>query len=73
MGETLADEYPVTAMTRPPGLTVQQPQETHKTVISSRRGKAPPVEPYTGEDPDILWEEWLSMFDRAASWNGWTE
>ena len=31
------------------------------------------MEPYTGENPDILWEEWLPMFERAASWNGWTE
>ena len=40
---------------------------------TARRGKAPPVEPYTGENPDILWEEWFPMFERAASWNGWTE
>ena len=36
-------------------------------------GKAPRVELNTGENPDIPWEEWLPMFERAASWNGWTE
>jgi len=34
-------------------------QEVSVTTPSVRRGKAPPVEPYTGENPDILWEEWL--------------
>ena len=32
-----------------------------------------PVEPYTGKDPGIPWEEWIPMFEKAASWNGWTE
>ena len=54
-------------------LTLQAPQEVGSSVTITRRGKAPPVEPYTGENPDILWEEWLPMFERAASWNGWTE
>ena len=39
----------------------------------ARQGKAPPVEPFTGEKPDILWEDWISMFERAAVWNGWEE
>ena len=30
-------------------------QEVSVTAPSVRRGKAPPVEPYTGESPDILW------------------
>jgi len=38
-----------------------------ETITNVRRGK---VEPYTGENPDMLWEEWLPMFERAASWNG---
>ena len=54
-------------------LTLQAPQEVGSSVTIARRRKAPPVEPYTGENPDILWEEWLPMFERAASWNGWTE
>ena len=56
-------------------LTMPSPHthEVPDTVAAARRGKAPPVEPYTGENPDLLWEEWLPMFERAASWNGWTE
>ena len=37
------------------------------------RGKAPPVDPFTGEQPDVLWEDWLSTFERASIWNGWSE
>ena len=37
------------------------------------RGKAPPVDPFTGEQPDVLWEDWLSTFERASTWNGWSE
>ena len=36
-------------------------------------GKAPPVDPYTGEDPEVRWEDWLPTFERAASWNKWTD
>ena len=39
----------------------------------ARRGKVPPVEPFTGERSDQLWEEWLPMLERAAFWYGWSE
>ena len=39
----------------------------------TRRGKAPPVEPFTGERPDVLWEDWIPTLERAAAWNGWEE
>ena len=38
-----------------------------------RRGKAPPVEPFTGEDPECRLDDWLPTLRRAADWNGWTE
>ena len=39
----------------------------------ARHGKALPVEPFTGEKPDVLWEDWIPTFERAAVWNGWKE
>jgi len=36
-----------------------------------RRGKAPPVTVFSGEDPDVRFSDWLSSLDRAAEWNGW--
>ena len=38
-----------------------------------RRGKAPPVDQYTGGDPNIRFDNWLPALQRAARWNGWTD
>ena len=38
-----------------------------------RRGKAPPVDPFSAEGLDEHWDEWLPTFERAAEWNGWTD
>ena len=37
------------------------------------RGKAPAVDPFTGEQQDVLWEDWLPTFERASTWNGWSK
>ena len=34
-----------------------------------RKGKAPPVDPFTGENPDIMLDDWLPSLDRASEWN----
>ena len=39
----------------------------------TRRGKAPPVEPFTGENAEVQFEDWLPTLERAAAWNGWSE
>ena len=36
-----------------------------------RRGKALPVEPYTGEDESIQLDDWLPTLERAGQWNDW--
>ena len=43
------------------------------TGSASRRGRAPPVDHYTGENPEIRFDDWLPSLVRASSWNGWTE
>ena len=40
---------------------------------TSRRGRAPPVDPFSGEAPDVLFEDWMPGLLRAAEWNGWSE
>ena len=42
-------------------------------ISTTRRGKVPPIEPFTGEGVDMLFEEWLPSFERTATWNGWSE
>lgn len=36
-------------------------------------GRAPPVDPFTGEKADVLLDDWLPSLERAGTWNGWTE
>ena len=38
----------------------------------TRRGKAPPIEFFSGEDPAHDLDDWLPSLERAADWNGWT-
>ena len=38
-----------------------------------RRGKAPPIDPFTGESPDVLFEDWYPALQRAAEWNNWSK
>ena len=46
------------------------PRETESRV---RRGKAPPVDPFTGEKPDILLDDWIPTLEWASAWNGWAD
>ena len=38
---------------------------------AKRRGKAHPVDIFTGEDPKLWFEDWLLALQRAAHWNDW--
>ena len=40
---------------------------------TSRKGRAPPIDQYTGEDADVRFDDWLPSLRRAANWNCWTE
>ena len=46
---------------------------TTTETLLTRRGKAPPVDSYTGEDAEITLDDWLPSVQRAAEWNGWAE
>ena len=37
-----------------------------------RRGKAPPISEFTGEDPEYILDDWLPSLERASQWNAWT-
>ena len=51
--------------------------EEHKFLRSPgrvvHRGKAPPVDAFTGEEAELRLEDWLPTLESAASWNGWTQ
>ncbi|XP_065915676.1 myosin-13-like [Dysidea avara] len=51
--------------------TAQSNTQLHD-VNRGRRGKAPPIEYFTGENPEVTLDEWLPSLQRASNWNGWT-
>ncbi len=50
-------------------IFTEQPRRSN----AHRRGKAPPVEPFTGENEAIRFDDWLPSLERAATWNEWAE
>ena len=42
-------------------------------VQASRRGKAPPIDPFNGEAQDIVFDDWVPALCHAAEWNEWTD
>ena len=41
--------------------------------VCARRGKAPLIDPYSGEDPEVRLDDWLPILKRVADWNAWSE
>ena len=39
----------------------------------ARRGKAPPVDQFSGDQPDLTFNDWLPTLERAAQWNAWRQ
>ena len=54
-------------------LEGDEPNSTILATTPARRGKAPPIEPFTGEGPSVHWDDWLPTLERAATWNNWNE
>ena len=38
-----------------------------------RQGKAQPIDPFIGENLEVILNDWLMSLQRASAWNGWTE
>lgn len=45
----------------------------HSRGGAQRRGKAPPVESFSGENEAVRIDDWLPALERAATWNDWSE
>ena len=41
--------------------------------VRARRVKAPPVEPFSGENVEVQLDDWLPALKRASSWNEWSD
>ena len=64
---------PGTTATRNPTNISDDRETLILQTLSSRRGKAPPVESFTGEESSVHWDDWLPTLERAATWNNWSE
>ena len=54
----------------------EEEEDTRVTTCGAytpRRGRAPPVDPFTGENPEVRLEDWLPSLKRAAQWNSWSD
>ena len=71
--EALTYVTPITVDSVQQELMLQAPQEVGSSITIARQGKAPPIDTFTGENCDVLWEDWLPTFERAAHWNSWSE
>lgn len=40
---------------------------------SKQSGKAPPIDSFSGELEEILFDDWLPSLNRTSEWNGWKE
>ena len=49
------------------------PPPSSRVTPLARRGKAPPVNEFSGEDPECLLEDWLPSLERTSLWNTWSE
>ena len=53
-----------------------QPNSTETTTESSqhssRKGRAPPLDCFTGTNSEITFEDWLPSLERVAKWNDWS-
>lgn len=58
-----------TLLTDPPWPETEPSGEVSHS--SQCRGKAPPVNPFIGESPEVRYENWLPSLKQAAEWNGW--
>ena len=38
----------------------------------TRKGRAPPIQFFSGEDPAVTVDDWLPSLERASTWNGWS-
>ena len=53
----------------------QTTHKNHSTALqrTERRGQAPPVDPFTGENQELRIDDWLPNLEHAATWYNWTD
>ena len=64
----------VASSSRPSSRGTEDPRDEPVRVAAprGRRGKAPPVDQFTGENVEMRLDDWLPSLERAQAWNDWT-
>ena len=44
-----------------------------RSVSTTRRGKAPPIDPFSAEGAETEFDDWLPTLEHAATWNVWSD
>ena len=47
--------------------------DVRPALASGCHGKAPPVDSFDGENPNVTFEDWFTTLQQAADWNHWSE
>ena len=74
--ESMAKEAEITSLKEKLGeLETSSLHETDviHSPVPTRRGKASPIDAFTGDDVETQFDDWLPTLDRAASWNNWSD
>ena len=75
-------EHATTSPTSPTSPPPPPPRSSERTAGAppmglpsreARRGKAPPIIPFSGESFDMQLDDWLPSLERASLWNGWSD
>ena len=72
LSASLSDILPTSRPISSIGIVNQGKLTAEGQTYTSRRGKAPPIDPYTAEDVRITFDDWLPILEQAAVWNEWT-
>ena len=62
-----------TALESLPRDSSESPMQVSAGVEKKRKGKAPPVDWFTGENMEVRVDDWLPALERATVWNAWKE
>ena len=55
------------------GVTPSVALHGHERPTHKRKGKAPPVDSFSGEDEAVRLDDWMPTLKRAATWKDWSE
>ena len=55
------------------GIAQSEAQAEWHASTGGRKGRAPPVDTFSGEDEAVRLDDWLPALQRAATWNGCCE